>query len=119
MAFPFEREDRKVETEAALLLVRVPVRERRVVFDLTQPVRGAGGEHESFGKRGLAGAAMTYERDVANLLRRVVFHEGVTSLQWGDCAILWYRFSGGKGRRQLLTAAMLRDNLVRCGQRSL
>ena len=64
---PLEVAERVRDGHLAVLLVLVPVRDGRPLFDDAEPVRRAGLEEHRLDQRGLACAAVTDDGDVADL----------------------------------------------------
>ena len=69
-----ERGERERHRDAPALLLGIEVADRGAVLDLAEPVDGAGGEDEGLGERGLTGAAVPHQGDVADLGRREGLH---------------------------------------------
>src|SRR5439155_3570070 len=66
-ALPLEMAQGRRDRHLALLLVLVPVRGGRALLDDAEPVRRACLEEHCLDERGLAGAAVTDDSDVADL----------------------------------------------------
>ena len=74
VAVRFERRERKRHRDAAPLLLGVEVADGGAVFDPAEAVRGARTEEERLGQRGLPGAPVADQGDVADLGRREGLH---------------------------------------------
>ena len=66
-ALPLEVAERRGDGHLARLLVLVPVGDGRALFDDTEAVRRLGLEEHRLDERGLAGASVTDDSDVADL----------------------------------------------------
>ena len=75
-ALPLGVRERERDRHPPLLLVVVPVRHGRAGFDRPEPVRLAHLEEQCLDERGLAGAAVTDDGDVADLSRLESGHAG-------------------------------------------
>ena len=111
-ALPLEVAERRRDRHLALLLVLVPVGDRRALLDDAEPVRRAGLEEHRLDERGLAGAAVTDDGDVADLSGLDCGHARRSS--WaGLQAILarrpWLKQRHGSGTNASHTRALLRD----------
>ena len=73
-AVELERRQRERHRDPAALLLGVEVADRRAVLDLAEAGDRPGREQEGLGERGLAGAAVADEGDVADVGRRERLH---------------------------------------------
>ena len=69
-AFVGKRGEGHVDRDAALVLLGVGVEDARAVVHLAEASRGADEMEQGFHERGLAGTAVTGDRDVANAVGR-------------------------------------------------
>src|SRR5690606_6412377 len=74
VAVPLARQQGRVDRYLALQLVRVKVGGRSAILDLAQASDRATDKNGGLGKRCLAGAAVSNERQVADSVCRVVLH---------------------------------------------
>ena len=75
MAVVLQHAHRERERQLALLLLGLEVQGGRGVLDPAQPVEGAGGVEQVFGQRRLAGAGVTGQHDVAQVIGGDGLHE--------------------------------------------
>ena len=76
-ALPLGVRERERDRHPPLLLVVVPVRDRRARFDRAEPVRLAGLEEQRLDERGLARPTVADDGDVADLSRLESGHAGL------------------------------------------